>query len=71
MTGKASPSKDQRWLRQARDDLDSRAGDWVVRPGPQGTSKLQAIGAHLDALLADLGHPAKRRVCPGCGQELP
>lgn len=59
--------EDQQWLRGVREDLDSRAEEWVVKPGEGGISKLQALGAYLDIMLTELGHKGRLHKCPECG----
>ena len=51
------------WLAHVRRDLDG--ADWDAHP--RAMTRVQAIEGHLDAILAELGHPRTSHACPDCG----
>lgn len=70
MSDKGRHINDAGWMRRVRVDLDSDPEVWVVKP--QGQSKANAIGRHLDIILTEQGYPPGPRaphLCSVCGKE--
>lgn len=58
---------DRKWLRGVRQDVDTALTEWPIKTPADGVSKLQALTAYLDVILAELGEKSRYHACPECG----